>query len=107
MTCRQDWTARTSSSRIIARSYLQLVSPACAPCQTDQPATCLLACIASFPPPWLPAWLQDFTQAELVMDLLITSDPNAIFLCGDTAQVRLPQSWCASVSASHFSGSVA
>jgi hypothetical protein len=28
------------------------------------------------------------------MDLLITSDPNAIFLCGDTAQVRLAHCPC-------------
>eukprot|EP00887_Chlorella_sp_A99_P006107 scaffold22.g6107.t1 len=29
---------------------------------------------------------QDFTQAELLMDLRVVSDPNGIFLCGDTAQ---------------------
>ncbi|KAI3424745.1 hypothetical protein D9Q98_008134 [Chlorella vulgaris] len=30
--------------------------------------------------------VQDFTQAELLMDLRIVSDPNGLFLCGDTAQ---------------------
>ncbi|PSC76135.1 TPR and ankyrin repeat-containing 1-like isoform A [Micractinium conductrix] len=30
--------------------------------------------------------VQDFTQAELLMDLRIVSNPNALFLCGDTAQ---------------------
>lgn len=30
--------------------------------------------------------MQDFTQAELLMDLRIVSDPNGLFLCGDTAQ---------------------
>ncbi len=29
---------------------------------------------------------QDFTQAELLMDLRIVEDPNGLFLCGDTAQ---------------------
>ena len=30
--------------------------------------------------------VQDFTQAELLMDLRIVEDPNGLFLCGDTAQ---------------------
>jgi hypothetical protein len=30
--------------------------------------------------------VQDFTQAELLMDLRLVSDPNGLFLCGDTAQ---------------------
>jgi hypothetical protein len=30
--------------------------------------------------------VQDFTQAELLMDLRIVADPNGLFLCGDTAQ---------------------
>jgi hypothetical protein len=30
--------------------------------------------------------VQDFTQAELALDLRVVSDPNALFYCGDTAQ---------------------
>lgn len=30
--------------------------------------------------------VQDFTQGELLLDLAVTSDPNALFYCGDTAQ---------------------
>ena len=30
--------------------------------------------------------VQDFTQAELHLDLRVVSDPNSIFYCGDTAQ---------------------
>ena len=30
--------------------------------------------------------VQDFTQAELALDLRVVEDPNALFYCGDTAQ---------------------
>lgn len=30
--------------------------------------------------------VQDFTQAELLLDLRVVDDPNGLFLCGDTAQ---------------------
>jgi hypothetical protein len=32
--------------------------------------------------------VQDFTQAELLLDLRVCADPNAMFYCGDTCQVR-------------------
>jgi hypothetical protein len=31
--------------------------------------------------------VQDFTQAELLLDLRVCADPNAMFYCGDTCQV--------------------
>jgi hypothetical protein len=30
--------------------------------------------------------VQDFTQAELALDLRVVNDPNNLFYCGDTAQ---------------------
>ncbi|KXZ49100.1 hypothetical protein GPECTOR_23g31 [Gonium pectorale] len=30
--------------------------------------------------------VQDFTQAELLLDLAVAADPNCLFYCGDTAQ---------------------
>lgn len=47
---------------------------------------CMQASFSIPPPASTPPALQDFTQAELLLALRVVSDPNGLFMCGDTCQ---------------------
>ena len=64
----------------------------CTPCclRLCQLAGLTLSAILPGPRPpaahTLPRQVQDFTQGELLLDMVVAADPNSLFYCGDTAQ---------------------
>ena len=70
-----------------------MLSPMLFPCFQTVQAPCLpyghlLAPMppCPLPPAHQPAQVQDFTQAEMLLDMRVVPDPNRLFYSGDTAQ---------------------